>query len=247
MNIRKIAFALGSAFMLFATTLSAQEQPWSFGVKGGVGMSWLPGIGEVKFDGKSDSKATYNWIFAGGLTAGYNFHENVGVGLEVLYSGLGGKTKEEIKTKDDTIKARTIRVTTHNLVIPVMAKFFPMGQDSDAGILNIHLGPQFEMPLLGATVEKSTTNDEKLEEDGKFKKDFLRPFTVSGALGIGYEFPGIGFTLEGRYSYSMMNSMKDTDEAKTYKKDMVLEEDQKLTNRSFVFSVGYNFAKLLMD
>ncbi len=249
MNIhmrKKTALALGSALMLFATTftLNAQEQPWSFGVKSGASMSGLQGLGDKKF-GDNNSKATLGVGFSGGLTAGYAFHENMGVGLEVLYTGLGGETKE--KLGDTAGKAKQFHVRTQNLVVPMMVKFFPMGCDPEEGVLDMHLGFQGEWPLFGATVEKSTANDaDKLEDDNSFKKEYLKSVTLSAIVGVGYEFPEIGLTVEGRYSYGFMDIFKDEAGAKGYKEANGLK-DKKLVNQFGTVSLGYNFARLLMD
>ena len=245
MYIRKVALALGSAFMLFATTLNAQEQPWSFGVKAGGGMSWLAGIGNTEF-GNNESKGDYNWIFGGGLTSEYAFHKNVGVGLEVLYTTLGGQAKE--KLGDSQEKPSKHVVSTHNVVVPVMVKLFPMGCDPEKGILNMHIGVQGEFPVINAMVKKTNEQDkDKLDKDETFKKDFLSRATLSGIVGIGYEFPEIGLTLEGRFGLGLLDVMKDTEEAGNYKETIGLKKDQKLTNRSLTFSIGYNLARLLMD
>ena len=246
MNIKKVTLALGSALMLFATTLNAQEQPWSFGVKGGAGMSWLYGLGDKEF-GSNKSDGSYKFGAVAGITAGYAFHENVGVGLEVLYAGLGGEAKEKLQNNsDNNAKAEKFSVRTHNLVVPLMVKLFPMGYDPEEGVLDIHLGGQVEFPL-SATVEKSNSDDkDKLEKDTDFKKEYLNPATFSFIGGIGYEFPEIGLTLEARYAFGFMDILKNKDEAKTYKENSGLE-DKSLKNHSLTLSLGYNFAGLLMD
>ena len=229
--------------MLFAATLKAQEQPWSFGVKSGVSMSWLQGLGDKKFMDK-DSDASYKIGFSGGLTAGYAFHENVGMGLEVLYTQLGGEAKE--KLSGTVSKAKQFHIRTHNLVVPVMVKFFPMGCDPEEGVLDIHLGLQGEFPLSGV-VEKSTTSDtDKLEEDKSFKKEYIKPFATSLIAGVGYEFPEIGLTIEGRYNFGLVNIFKDETEAKKYKESNGLK-DKELVNQFATISLGYNFAGLLMN
>jgi hypothetical protein len=245
MNIKKIALALGSAFMLFANTLKAQEQPWSFGVKGGGGMSWLAGLGDKKFgDNKSDG--SFKAAFGGGLTAGYAFHENVSVGLEVLYTALGGEAKETPENASKNTKASQFSIRTHNLVVPLMVKFFPMDYDPEEGILDIHLGLQGVLPL-SSSVEKSTSGDkDKLEGDQNFKKEYLKMVTLGALLGVGYEFPEIGLTLEGRYHYGFMDIFKNEAKAKKYKENNGLK-DKSLQDSYFTASLGYNFARLLMD
>ncbi len=244
MKINKAALALGGAFLLFTTTLNAQEQPWSFGAKGGASMSWLGGLGSKKFADKN-SDASHKIGLSGGLTTGYALHKNVGVGLEVLYTQLGGQAKENLSSAANN--AQQFHISTQNFVVPIMVKFFPMGCDPEEGILDMHLGLQGEFPLFGVTVEKSTASDaNKLEEDKSFKKEYLEPFTCSIIAGIGYEFPEIGLTVEGRYSFGWMDIFKDEAGAIGYKEVNGLK-DQKLVNQIWTASLGYNFARLLMD
>jgi Outer membrane protein beta-barrel domain len=268
MNInmrKKTVLALGSALMLLGTTLNAQEQPWSFGVKAGGSMSWLKGLEELtpaKVDNVDmDRKASGRIFITGGLTAGYAFHENVGVGIEVLYAGLGGELETSKKlpgdASDDDKKANkptTLRMHSHNVVVPVMLKLFPMGCDPDEGILTVDLGAQFVMPL-SITLEKKDGQDNakfeamKDEDDKEINKSKLaNSFMIDAIAGISYEFPEIGLTLEGRYHFGFMDFLKSDAEANTYKKDKLGFDDGKnVSNHYATVSLGYNFARLLMD
>jgi hypothetical protein len=271
MKIKKTVLALGGAFMLFSTTLNAQEQPWSFGVKAGGSMSWLSGLEKLAPAkiGTQDkiNKASGGLMLAGGLTAGYAFHENVGVGLEVLYAGLGGELETSNKLANDATdeqkkanKPIKTQIYSHNLVVPVMLKLFPMGCDPDEGILTVELGPQFVFPF-SVSVQKSKMDNKGVATDGLEewkdaddndkafdKSGQVKPMTIDGVVGIGYEFPEIGLTLEGRYHYGFMDFFKSDSEAKKYRKDkMNFEENKNVSNQYASLSVGYNFARLLMD
>ncbi len=248
MKINKIVLALGSVLMLFATTLNAQEQPWSFGVKAGGAMSWLQGLGDKKF-GKADSKTKPEVGFSGGLTAGYAFHENVGIGLEVLYTQLGGEAEAKpSNTSSTVVNPQKFSIRTHNLVVPVMVKFFPMGCDPEEGVLDIHLGLQGVFPIFDPTVKKSsaTSATSTLEEDKSFRKEYLEPVTVSAIVGVGYEFPEIGLTMELRGNFGFMDIFKNETKANQYKAGNDFKSKD-LINQFGTVSLGYNFAKLLMD
>lgn len=265
MKINKIALALGGALVFFANTLNAQEQPWSFGVKSGVSTSWLRGLDELypAKVGKDnfDYKASGRIHFAGGLTAGYAFHENVGVGLEVLYAGLGGELetlKELSSTASDADKKANkpgvLRIHSDSILVPVMVKLFPMGCDPDEGILTVDLGLQAVMPLHVAFEKKGSGDKDKFEaikdtSDKKIDKSkIVNPWTVGVIAGIGYEFPEIGLTLEGRYHFGFVNFFKDDADANTYRKDNLGSVDSKNVKDNYVtVSLGYNFARLLMD
>jgi hypothetical protein len=268
-STRKTALAVGSALMLFATTLNAQEQPWSFGVKAGGSMSWLGGfdkLAEEKVNGSDmNNKASGNLFLTGGLTAGYAFHENVGVGVEVLYAGLGGELEASKKLGEKATdnekknnKPFKTKIHSNNIVVPVMLKLFPLGCDPDEGILTIDLGAQGVFPL-SVSVTRSKKDKDGVAEEGleefkdKASKAFdkskqVSPFTLDGIAGMSYEFPEIGLTVEARYHYGFMNFFKSDDEAKKYRKDeMGFEADKNVNNHYATVSVGYNLARLLMD
>jgi hypothetical protein len=268
MNIKKTALALGSAFMLFATTLSAQEQPWSFGAKVGGSMSWLRELDKMvptkmdDVDIKNDASGRF--MFTGGLTAGYAFHENVGVGVEVLYAGLGGQLASSLKLPDDAPQAlkdankpRKTQIHSHNLAVPIMLKLFPMGCDPEEGILTVDLGVQavfpFAVSVKTSKMKDGKATDELEEWEDTDKKKFdkstqMNPMTIDGIVGVGYEFPEIGLTIEGRYHFGFMDVLKSDNEAKKYRKDKTpFTKDKNVRNHYATLSVGYNFARLLMD
>ena len=242
MKMKKVALALGSAFMLFAGTLKAQEQPWSFGIKTGAGMSWLLGLGDKKFaDNKSNSD--FGIVYEGGLTAGYAFHENVGVGLELLYNISGGSATEEFQSKSNNAKAQEFHIRTHNVVMPLTIKFFPMDYDPEEGILDVHLGLQ-GMLTLASSVERTASG--KVQEDKTFKGEYLKPLNVGVIAGVEYEFPEIGLSLAGKYHYGFVDIFKDETTANKYKESNGLK-GVSLSNTYATASLGYNFARLMMD
>jgi Outer membrane protein beta-barrel domain len=266
MKINKTVLALGGALTLFATTLNAQEQPWSFGVKAGGSMSYLKGLDKLlpeKIGGNSvEHKSSARIFLTGGLTAGYAFHDNVGVGIEVLYAGLGGDLETSAKLPPNATDAQkkdnkpgTSRVYSHNLVVPVMLKLFPMGCDPDEGILTVDLGAQAVMPLSVSFETKGSGDKDKFEamkgfKDGKEidKSKSVNPFTIDAFAGASYEFPEIGLMVEGRYHLGFMDFFKSDDEAKTYRKDNLgTEKDKNVSNHYFTLSLGYNLARLLMN
>eukprot|EP00540_Astrosyne_radiata_P004378 CAMPEP_0116823118 /NCGR_PEP_ID=MMETSP0418-20121206/666_1 /TAXON_ID=1158023 /ORGANISM="Astrosyne radiata, Strain 13vi08-1A" /LENGTH=266 /DNA_ID=CAMNT_0004451347 /DNA_START=3297 /DNA_END=4097 /DNA_ORIENTATION=- len=265
MNIKKTVLVVGSACMFLAATSesSAQEQPWNLGVKAGGSMSWFSGLGKLKpaknKAGQDMSHESSGRIsVSGGLSAGYTLHENVGIGLEVLYAGLGADLSSSVKANtsgnsgNSSSNSDKFRIYSHNLVIPVMVKVYPMGCDPDEGIFYVDLGTQGVLPL-AVNVKKSKSNSEDLEKfkdkaGNEFEKSKqVRGVTVDALVGVGYEFPEIGITLEGRYHYGFMNFFKSDKEAKEYREDkMDLSENENIRNHYATVSLGYNFARLLM-
>jgi Outer membrane protein beta-barrel domain len=223
-------------------------------------MSWLRGFEELFQKEASgaglDLKSSGRIFLTGGLTAGYAFHENVGVGVEVLYAGLGGEleiSKKLPATASDAEKKANkpmgIRMHSHNLVIPVMVKLFPMGCDPDKGILTVDLGVQAAMPLSTALEGKRNGDKDKFEAKEIDESKIFNPFSMDAIFGIGYEFPEIGLTLEGRYNLGLMDLFKNDADAKTYKEDKLdgMANDKNVKNHYVTLSLGYNFARLLMD
>jgi len=182
------------------------------------------------------------------------------LGLEVLYAGLGSELGTTKKLPSDASdydkennKSDILRIYSHNIVVPVMLKFFPTGYDSDEGILSIDLGVQGVFPM---SVEvKQSEKDSfgvltgNLVEPKDFKKeDQISQMTLDLLMGIGYEFPEIGLMIEGRYNFGIMDFFKGTSEAKEYRKNtMELQEDENVSNNYATISIGYNLARLFMD
>lgn len=260
---RKIALTLGSALVFFTTKLHAQEQPWDFGVKGGVSMSWLRGFDEL-LPAKSGGvdvvhKGSPSIFVAGGFTAGYVLHRNVGIGLEVLYTRLGStlKTVEQNNGGGANDKPIKLSILSQNLVVPVMVKLFPMGYDPDAGILAIDLGAQAVFPIsVSVKSNRGTTGNikDKMEPiqdsngNGFSKSDQMKSMYIDALAGLSYEFPGLGVTVEGRYHLGITKILKDSEEAKDYREhSMALNKDKNIRSHYATLSVGYNFARLLMS
>lgn len=256
---RKIALTLGSALVFFTTKLHAQEQPWNFGVKGGVSMSWLRGFDELlpANVGRGDlvHKGSPSIFIAGGFTAEYVLHRNVGIGLEVLYTRLGStlKTVEQNNGGGANDKPVKLSILSQNLVVPVMVKLFPMGYDPDAGILAIDLGAQAVFPI-SVSVKRSSNVMDKMEPiqdsngNGFSKSDQMKSMYIDALAGLSYEFPGLGVTVEGRYHLGITKILKDSEEAKDYReRGMGLNKDKNIRSHYATLSVGYNFARLLMN
>lgn len=267
-STKKAALALGSVMVLFATTLKAQDQPWSFGAKLGGSVSSLGGLQDLVSDkvAGADSKkeGVSGAYWGGGLTAGYAFHENVGIGVEVLYARLGSSLNVSQKLPSSATKAEIdankpvkTEVYSHNLVVPVMLKWFPMGYDPEEGILAVDLGAQLVMPL-SANIKRSKTSSSSSDDDkgvnsleqvaGFEKSKQVNTFTVSGIVGFNYEFPEAGISLEGRYHYGLMDFFKSDNDAKEWREsNLDAKKDKNVRDHYVTVSLGYNFARLMAD
>ncbi|MEM7055399.1 MAG: porin family protein [Bacteroidota bacterium] len=229
--MKKTVLALVSALTILATSLQAQDMPLNFGIKVGLVNSGITNLGEVKKATLKDSKNSMFRPWVGtGLFAEYAFHDYVSAGLDVLYAGTGGKLTKE----GDSNTAYSIDI--HQLsTIPVL-KVYPMGCEEDEGILSIHVGPEFTFPLTASAKEK--------EQDSKDIKEHLNSFRVGLFGGLGYEFP-FGLLLELRGSYGLSDVFKKDSKLKTEELEIAAD---KSTNSWYTnLSLGYNFAKLIIE
>lgn len=228
--------------MLFATNLKAQEQPLSFGLKAGASNSWIMGLGEKTFGNNKGENSVFNMFFTGGAHVGYAFHEYMGVGLEVNYVRVGGETTEKLAQKG--ADKGVYSLYTHGLSVPVAFRVFPMGYDPEEGILSINIGPQMSFAF---SKEAKIGNAKNPSKDAQFRSDYVSSFNLGAFAGVGYEFPGIGLSVEGRYAFvDFMNLFKDTNEAKSYKVSREFKRDAALRNQLVTLTLGYDFASLII-
>jgi hypothetical protein len=141
-----------------------------------------------------------------------------------------------------------------------MLKWFPMGCDPEEGILTVDLGAQLVMPL-SAGVKRSGIFSSSSDGDGKGKsadaleevKGFdkskqVNAFTVNGLIGLNYQFPESGISIEGRYHHGFMDFFKSDEEAKTWRAcNLDTKLDKNVKNHYLTVSAGYNFAILMVD
>lgn len=228
--MKRAVLTLVSALAIFANSLHAQDMPLGFGLKAGFINSSIMNLGEAKKPfGDSENSIIKPW-FSGGLYGEYTFHENVGVGLEALYVGTGGKfSKKNAKDSDESYS-----ITIHQISAIPTLKVYPMGREEE-GILSIHVGPEVSFPIKASGKEG--------KGDAKDIKDGISGFGLGAVGGIGYEFP-FGLSLEARGSFGFMDVLKKDGDLKN--KDLEIADDKGTKSWYVNASLGYNFANLLM-
>ena len=110
-----------------------------------------------------------------------------------------------------------------------------MGREKEEGILSIHIGPEFSLPLMAS--------GKKGQEDAKDIKEGINAFGLGAVGGVGYEFP-FGLLVELRASFRFMDVLKKDDNLKRQELDIAQDKGTKSWYGNA--SLGYNLANLLM-
>ncbi len=245
--MKKTVLTLGSAFMLFAMNLKAQEQPLSFGLKAGASNSWVMGLSGKSFGSNKGKASMFNVFPTGGAHVGYAFHEYMGVGFEVNYVRTGAVTTEKTASGTQTgtnNNKQAYSIHSHKLSMPIAFRIFPMGYDPEEGVLSINLGPQVSFAL-STEVKSGTTANNGPVKDPDFRKEYANSFNVGAFAGVSYEFPATGISIEGRYHFfGFMNALKDDTGARSYKSNRGLE-NKSLRDQLATLTLGYDFASLM--
>ena len=237
---------------------NAKATEMNYGLKVGGSMSYLSGIGGMQFD-KNDQKENVSsgsrLFFTGGAFFNYAFTDNLGVGVEANYMGLGGvatkKEKEDSTGSSNTDKEKKkdkYSVKTNNFAMPVAFQYYPMGYNLEDGIVTLYVGGQPNVAF-GMNVKY------KEEEDKKFEDKYKTGFSFDALAGISYQL-SMGLLVDIRYTYGFMSVFKNDDETKKYKTARNLMTKKKdgeqgdskplsLKNRCFSLTVGYSLASLM--
>jgi hypothetical protein len=232
--MKRIILALFGAFTMLGAN-SYGIEPYEFGIKVSGVNSMMCGLDKAKkpFEGEPDVKLFFNLGGVGSLYGEYAFNDNVGIGLEAgyFYGRVGSFTK---KGNDKDIYKIDLQKVNGYLAF----KYYPMGREDENGILKIHVGPDFSIPV-AAEHKKNDGNGEKID------RNELAPFGVGAKGGIGYQFP-FGLELDARFSFGFTNLFKD--DSKFKKETLGITDEKDKTNlMSANIAVGYNFAVLLEE
>lgn len=218
--------------MLIATVTVASAQ-FSVGVKAGYNRPYY----DLSVKGVSlnaDLGALNS--FYGGLVGDWKFSENCGLQFEVLYSwdgmglAIGKKFGERLLDSEifgailtdlpipvDLEQKYSLNMNMHNIRIPIMFKFQPVGGLSvqAGGYVSYRVATSVKLNKnlkdLGETLWPMTGLDASLDDitdyAGEIVNDNLKKLDAGLVFGMEYKFP-CGFFIDGRYSMSLMNSMK---------------------------------------
>lgn len=235
----------GMAATMATQNLSAEM---NYGLKAGGSMSYLSGVKNIFHEDTEKVSSGSRLFFTGGAFFNYAFTDNVGLGVEVNYMGLGGEGVRKPKDDKDNNNAKCASVKTTNLAMPVTFQYYPMGHSLEDGIFTIYAGGQPNFAL-GMNVEFKEGDDKEFKKDDEFKKEFKTGFSFDALAGIKYQL-SIGLLFDIRYTHGFMSVFNDKDDTKEYMKGDVrfFDKDRKplsLKNRCFSFTVGYSLASLM--
>ncbi|MDW8014614.1 MAG: porin family protein [Bacteroidia bacterium] len=161
--------------------------------------TWLLNQSDSDAGPELDYKTTFG--FAGGLTTTYNFTDNIGIGLDVLFSREG--QRYEGREDEATLKAQTL---LNYLKVPLLFRF---NSDPNSSVqLSFFIGPQANFLLAyrdklevtgggGSFIReaKGTTVSSTLSfagysetEEEKLSAGAYRSFVFGGVFGLGAGF-----------------------------------------------------------
>ncbi|WP_278705522.1 porin family protein [Parabacteroides goldsteinii] len=188
---------------LFFISHTAFSQ-WNFG--GEIGTNWSKLV-NYPFNLNSSS---YKQGLNLGILAGYKINRMLGVQSGLLYSMHGFKDKGVF---DIIGNNHEIKVTTHNLDLPIALKFYPLKYG-----VNIQAGVLFE--YLFAESVKS-----EISEAENYLSEKRRRFDIGVIMGVAYDFKN-GLFIDIKYNLGLIKQYESIDG---------------LNNRFVQISLGYLF------
>ena len=228
-NVKFLA-VLSAVMVMAASSAFAQ---FSFGVKASA---TLNNILEEEFDGEDASEHSnpMKFGFNAGVFGEYMFSDNMGVAAELLFAQQGRKDV----WKHDNDNKSTYTLTTNNINLPIMFRYYPMRA------LSVEIGPQFGFcfgvkdkdvtKVLGNETETSTNWGEVEDNLQEFDKDFKmwNRFNVGAAVGANYNFD-FGLFVGARYTIGLTDLF--------YQNEDLSDDDVKSKTSVISVSVGYRF------
>jgi opacity protein-like surface antigen len=219
--MKKVILALVVVMML---SLTSQAQV-KLGAKAGVNMSML-----------TEDDWTMKPGFHAGAYVQINLAPMFSIQPEVLYSMQGGKYHD---SEDLLFTTTTLdyKITSHNLIIPIMLQFTPIKQ------LTIEAGPQFGFNL-GTDFDYNLDTQLKTyltAAGGKFNSDDYNLFDFGLAVGLKANLtPNVN--VYARYVFGLTNVFN----IKYHNQEEVLYPileplDNDMKNSTLMFGVGFSF------
>ena len=186
--MKKIVFSAALLLSLAVLNQASAQKGFSFSVKGTPQFSWLSNSDDNNNSNYS-RKTTFNTNF--GIGGAYNFTNNLGVGLDVLYSLQGQKydlSGTEFHQKVDYLKLPVMFLYNTNPAKPVsfIAK----------------LGPQLS---IRTSAKLDNSNGDEMADT----KDAYKSVTFGGVAVAGVQFrldKSFYVTAAARYDYDFTNA-----------------------------------------
>jgi opacity protein-like surface antigen len=215
-------FVIVLATMAITSQTQAQVK---LGAKAGVNMSML-----------TEDDWTMKPGFHAGAYVQINLAQMFSIQPEFLYSMQGGKYHDSVELLFTTAIS-DCKITSHNLVIPIMLQFTPIKQ------LTIEAGPQFGFNL-GTNIDYNLYNPNSVDiltTRGKINFDDYNLFDFGLAAGLKANLtPNVN--VYARYVFGLTNVFKE----KYHNQGEVLypifeELDNDMKNSNLMFGVGFSF------
>lgn len=178
---------------LFITSgISHAQNDFKIGPKAGIAASWIPGTTIVG----NERIMPHNSFYAG-LSAEWEFTENVFAQIEALYAGKGhsDRTPGDLITEKYNLEIGYVQV-------PLFGgyKFFD-------GAMSVMAGPEFGFAVMARTKRTIDTAKGDNTVTRKNVKDAIRPFNIALALQVSYEiWSGLG--IDAKLSYGLNRTFK---------------------------------------
>lgn len=207
-----------------AITLQTQAQV-KLGAKAGVNMSML-----------TEDDWTMKPGFHAGAYVQINLAPMFSIQPEFLYSMQGGKYHDSVELWLTTAIS-DCKITSHNLVIPIMLQFTPIKQ------LTIEAGPQLGFNL-GTNIDYNLDNQYSIDlitARGKINSDDYNLFDFGLVAGLMANLtPNVN--VYARYVFGLTNvfNIKYPNQEEVF--DPILEPfDNDMKNSTLMFGVGFSF------
>lgn len=203
--MRKITFVLIVMLCAGLATITNAQVQFSLGLKGGVNFASID-VNDVAatWDGRTG--------FHGGAFALFKITA-FAIQPELIFSQQGSTVKFNTQDLDANFTY---------LNVPVIAKFYlPLG-------FNLQAGPQFGFLTSAKSDYNPITNT---PQDGTDLKEYYKNSDLSIALGLGWDVPKLGLTIDGRYNLGV-SEIQD---------NAALEQTK---NQVWQVSLGYKILKI---
>ena len=218
---------LATLFVALVASVStfAQVEKGTFTLQPMVGMNVSSLSGKGMSNGKYDITFGSKVGIVGGVEAGYQITDRLGVSLGVLYSNQGAKLKLPAETESSC--DNSLKITQHALNIPVLVNFYVWKG------LAVKAGVQPGFALSTKVTGDVSYNGKTLLSADKLNSiadldDYTNTFSLSIPVGVSYDF-NFGLTVDARYNIGVTNVVKD-DNTSIYGK-----------GSAFQITVGYKF------
>lgn len=179
---RVFSLALAGTILLPAVSAAQTAQTTTFGVKAGVNAA------NLKFDDSADVETKTLWGAVGGLFAGMQINDNVGVQIEGLFSQKGAK---------EDSPGNTGKMKLTYIDVPILLRVGPTSTNETH--FHVFTGPQLSF---------NTKAEQEFDGQTIDVKDDVESMDFGWVLGAGVERGRVN--LDARYALGLKNIATDS-------------------------------------